>query len=70
VAEPIRIGIVGARFAAKFHRTGFQRVYGPQISVGQFIRSGEPLKRDPGRDLKRISLDCVRVGTFFDQLDP
>lgn len=33
MAEPIRVGIVGARFAAKFHWTGFQRVYGVPVNV-------------------------------------
>lgn len=31
--EPIRIGIVGARFAARFHWEGFRRVYGVPLKV-------------------------------------
>ena len=33
MSEPIRIGIVGARFAASFHFAGYQRVYGTPIKV-------------------------------------
>jgi len=33
MSEPIRIGIVGARFAARFHFAGYQRVYGTPIKV-------------------------------------
>jgi predicted dehydrogenase len=31
--EPIRVGIVGARFAARFHWEGYQRVYGVPVQV-------------------------------------
>src|SRR5208282_6460961 len=33
MTEPIRIGIVGARFAARFHWEGYQRVYGTPVQV-------------------------------------
>jgi predicted dehydrogenase len=33
MTEPIRIGIVGARFAANFHWEGFRRVYGVPVQV-------------------------------------
>ena len=33
MSEPIRIGIVGARFAARFHWEGYQRVYGTPVQV-------------------------------------
>lgn len=40
--EPIRVGIVGSRFAARFHREGYQRVYGvPVRVVGVTSRSRE-----------------------------
>ena len=31
--EPIRIGIVGSRFAAQFHYTAYQRVTGIDVEV-------------------------------------
>ena len=33
MAGPIRIGIVGARFAARFHWHGYRRVFGVPIEV-------------------------------------
>ena len=33
MAGPIRVGIVGARFAAQFHLAGFRRVYGVPVEV-------------------------------------
>jgi len=33
MSQPIRIGIVGARFAARFHWHGYQRVYGTPVEV-------------------------------------
>ena len=33
MSEPIRIGIVGAGFAARFHWEGYQRVYGTEVQV-------------------------------------
>ncbi len=33
MSEPIRIGIAGARFAARFHWNGYQRVYGTRVQV-------------------------------------
>ncbi len=33
MSEPIRIGIAGARFAARFHWEGFKRVYGTRVQV-------------------------------------
>jgi predicted dehydrogenase len=33
VGEPVRVGIVGARFAAKFHLKGLQRVYGVPVQI-------------------------------------
>jgi predicted dehydrogenase len=33
MAEPIRVGIVGARFAARFHWEGYRRVYGVPVEV-------------------------------------
>jgi len=40
--EPIRVGIVGVRFAARFHREGYRRVYGvPVRVVGVTSRSPE-----------------------------
>jgi predicted dehydrogenase len=31
--SPVRVGIVGARFAARFHREGYRRVYGVPVQV-------------------------------------
>ena len=40
--DAIRVGIVGARFAARFHFKGYQRVYGvPVAVVGATSRSPE-----------------------------
>ena len=40
--EPLRVGIVGARFAARFHYKGYQRVYGvPVVVVGVSSRTAE-----------------------------
>ena len=33
MAEAIRVGMVGARFAAKFHWEGLQRVYGVPVEA-------------------------------------
>lgn len=33
MAEPLRVGIVGARFAARFHWEGYRRVYGVPVQV-------------------------------------
>ena len=33
MAKPIRVGIVGARFAAQFHLAGYRRVYGVPVEV-------------------------------------
>ena len=33
MADPLRIGIVGARFAARFHWEGYRRVYGVPVEV-------------------------------------
>jgi predicted dehydrogenase len=33
MAEPVRVGIVGARFAARFHLEGLNRVYGVPVQV-------------------------------------
>lgn len=33
MAEPIRVGIVGARFAARFHWEGYRKVYGVPVKV-------------------------------------
>jgi predicted dehydrogenase len=33
MTDPIRIGIAGAGFAARFHMTGYQRVYGVPLTV-------------------------------------
>jgi len=42
MAKPIRVGIVGARFAARFHLEGYRRVYGVPVEVvGVTSRSPE-----------------------------
>lgn len=42
MSSPLRIGIAGARFAARFHWKGFQRVYGAPVEVvGVTSRSPE-----------------------------
>ena len=42
MAAPLRVGIVGARFAARFHWEGFRRVCGvPLEVVGVTSRSAE-----------------------------
>jgi predicted dehydrogenase len=42
MADVIRVGIVGSRFAAKFHWEGYQRVYGVPVQVvGVTSRSAE-----------------------------
>jgi predicted dehydrogenase len=33
MGDPIRIGIVGSRFAAEFHYTAYQRVTGLEVKV-------------------------------------
>src|SRR5215831_10098704 len=33
MSNPIRVGIVGARFAAQFHLQGYRRVYGVPVDV-------------------------------------
>jgi predicted dehydrogenase len=43
--EPIRVGIVGARFAARFHLEGYRRVFGvPVVVVG--VTSQTPASRE------------------------
>jgi predicted dehydrogenase len=42
MADAIRIGIVGARFAARFHWKGYRRVYGVPVEVaGVTAKSAE-----------------------------
>jgi len=42
MGEPIRVGIVGARFAARFHWEGYRRVYGAPVQVvGVTAKSAE-----------------------------
>jgi predicted dehydrogenase len=52
MSEPIRIGIVGARFAARFHWEGYQRVYGTPVQVvgvtSQSAESREAFARQNG----------------------
>ncbi|MGA2611788.1 MAG: Gfo/Idh/MocA family oxidoreductase, partial [Terriglobia bacterium] len=52
MSEPIRIGIVGARFAARFHWEGYQRVYGTPVQVvgvtSQSAESREAFARQHG----------------------
>ena len=62
MAEPVRIGIVGARFAARFHWEGFRRVYGVPLQIvgvtSQSPESREAFARERG----------VKAFTSFDQL--
>jgi len=50
--EAIRVGIVGARFAARFHWEGYRRVYGIPVKVvgvtAKSAESGEAFARDHG----------------------
>ncbi|MCL5669967.1 MAG: Gfo/Idh/MocA family oxidoreductase [Acidobacteria bacterium] len=39
MADPIRIGIAGAGFAARFHMKGYQRVYGVPLTITGVISS-------------------------------
>ena len=52
MAEPIRVGIVGARFAARFHWEGYRRVYGVPVQVvgvtSRSAESREALARERG----------------------
>ena len=42
MAKTIRVGLLGARFAARFHMDGYRRVYGiPVQVVGVASRSAE-----------------------------
>jgi predicted dehydrogenase len=46
VTQPIRVGLVGAGFAARFHLRGFERVYGVPVEVaGVTARSAESRER-------------------------
>src|SRR5689334_15255936 len=47
--DPIRVGIVGSRFAARFHWEGYQRVYGVPVQVvGVTSRSPESAAKFAG----------------------
>ena len=50
--EPIRVGIVGARFAARFHWEAYRRVYGVPVKVvgvtSKSAESREAFARDHG----------------------
>lgn len=50
--EPIRVGLVGARFAARFHFEGYRRVYGVPVEVvgvtSRYAESREAFARDRG----------------------
>jgi predicted dehydrogenase len=52
MAEPIRVGIVGARFAARFHWEGYRHVYGVPVQVvgvtSQSVESREAFARERG----------------------
>jgi predicted dehydrogenase len=45
MSEPIRVGIVGARFAARFHWEGYRRVYGAPVEVAG-VTSKSPESRE------------------------
>ena len=45
MAGPVRVGIVGARFAAKFHFEGLRRVYGVPVEIAG-VTSKTPEARD------------------------
>ncbi len=52
MGDPIRVGIAGARFAARFHWEGFRRVYGVPLKVvgvtSRFPESREAFAREHG----------------------
>ncbi len=52
MAEAIRVGIVGARFAARFHWEGYRRVYGVPVKVvgvtSKSVETREAFARDHG----------------------
>jgi len=52
MAQPIRVGIAGARFAARFHWEGYRRVYGVPVKVvgvtSKSPESGEAFARERG----------------------
>jgi predicted dehydrogenase len=51
--KPIRVGIVGARFAARFHWEGLNRVYGVPVEVAG-VTSKTPQARDAFAQEKKI----------------
>jgi predicted dehydrogenase len=50
MTEPIRVGLVGAGFAARFHWKGFQRVYDVPIKVSGVTSRSEPSRNAFGKE--------------------
>lgn len=66
MGETIRVGIVGARFAARFHWEGYRRVYGVPVKVvgvtSKSAESRETFARERGlRDFPSLEALCDAV---------
>ncbi len=65
--EPIRVGIVGAGFAARFHWKGYQKVYGVPIQVSG-VTSRSKVSRDAFAKEHGIKA-CASVEALCEQSD-
>jgi predicted dehydrogenase len=74
MAETIRVGLVGARFAAKFHWEGYRRVFGVPVKVvGVTSRSAESCEafaREHGMNAYATIEDLCEVVDVIDLCTP
>jgi predicted dehydrogenase len=59
MTEPIRIGIAGAGFAARFHMKGLQKVYGVPITITGVISNGPSSRHKFAQDFGIKALDTL-----------
>jgi predicted dehydrogenase len=74
MAETIRVGLVGARFAARFHWEGYRRVYGVPVQVvgvtSKAAASREAFAREHGINAYATIDDLCKVADVIDLCTP
>jgi predicted dehydrogenase len=74
MAETIRVGLVGARFAAKFHWEGYRRVFGVPVKVvgvtSRSAESREAFAREHGMNAYATIEDLCEVVDVIDLCTP
>ncbi len=74
MAETIRVGLVGARFAARFHLEGYRRVYGVPVQVvgvtSKGVESREAFAREHGIEAFRTLEEICEAADVIDVCTP